>query len=214
MRRAGFPVPGLLLAVFALAAQQPEATPVVGWYNGEWQSGIPGLANWYLGPNRFARVYDEFEVPAGGWTVVGVFSDNGLYGFPPVTHAAWEIRRGMRPRHGGKIVAKGVSPATQRPDPSVTPRYPADEAAKHFRIQVGGLRVTLPPGRYWLSVAPVGNGQSYISATRGTNAVGAPLSTALVGKSGGKSFSPAGQQSSKGEAGTGRHFAQGVIAAK
>jgi hypothetical protein len=213
-------LPIALLSLFlliALSAQQPDAG-VIGWYNGEWQSGIPGLQNWYLDPDNFSRVYDEFKVPEDGWTITGVFSDNGLYQLPEVSRASWEIRRDMALGRGGKVVASRVAHATQIPDPSVTPsRYPASEVAKHFRIQVDGLRVRLPAGRYWLSVAPVGQGQSYLSATRGANAVGTDAvrpGIALFHRAGGPDFVPAETVGSRGQMGIGQHFAQGVIIAK
>ena len=206
-----------LFLLLTLCAQQPGAA-VIGWYNGEWQSGIPSLANWYMASNSFSCVYDEFEVPAGGWTVIGVFSDNGLDKFPEVIRASWEIRRDMKPRHGGKLIARGKTRATQIPDPSVTPsHYLADEVAKHFRIQVDGLNVHLPAGRYWLSVAPVREGESFLSATRGSNAVGTDngrLGIALFRRAGGPAFVAADSVGSSGQLGIGQHFAQGVIIAK
>jgi hypothetical protein len=105
-----------------------SAEAVIGWYNGEWQPGMPGPGTWYLGPDNFRRAYDEFEVPPEGWTVVGVFSENALYVFPWVTHAHWEIRRGMSPGHGGKVVAHGLSQVSLRPNPtelSIQPVTPA-----------------------------------------------------------------------------------------
>ena len=213
-------IPAAMLPLFLLvgfSAQQPAAG-VIAWYNGEWQSGVTGRANWYMASDNFSRVYDEFEVPAGGWTIIGVFSDNGLYQFPEVIRASWEIRSGMKPRHGGKLVAGGDAHATQMPDPSVTPsRYPASEVAKHFRIQVDGLKVQLPAGRYWLSVAPVGEGESFLSATRGANAVGTDngrLGIALFRRAGGPAFVAADSVGSGGQLGIGQHFAQGVIIAK
>src|SRR5260370_30374741 len=209
-----------LILISALSAQQPDAG-VIGWYNGEGQSGIPGLANWYLGPDSFSRVYDEFQVPEGGWTVIGVFSDNGLYRFPEVGGASWEIRRGMAPGRGGRVVAWGVAPATQMPEPSVTAsRYPTSEVAMHSRVQVNSLQVRLPAGRYWLSVAPVGQGESYLSATRGANAVGMDRERpgiALVQSAGGPAFVPAeaiGKRGRPGQFGFCQHFAPGVIVAK
>jgi hypothetical protein len=53
---------------------------------------------------HFSRVYDDFVVPAGGWTVLGMFSHNRM-DFSGVTAAAWEIRRDMAPGKGGKKVA-------------------------------------------------------------------------------------------------------------
>jgi hypothetical protein len=66
--------------LLALPAQQIGA--VVGWYNGEWRSGIPGPPNWCANANSFIRVYDEFQVPDGGWTVVGVFTESAQLALP------------------------------------------------------------------------------------------------------------------------------------
>ena len=215
--RALLAVPIGLFLLAGLSAQQPEAG-VIGWYNGEWQSGIPGLANWYLSPDKFSRVYDEFEVPQGGWTIVGVLSNNALYQFPEVSRASWEIRRDMAPSHGGKVVASHVSSATALPDPWVTaPRYPAGEASKHFRIQVDDLRVHLPAGRYWLSVAPVGRGQSFIGVTLGANSVGTnngQPGIALFRRDDDPDFVLAFTAGSNAQLRAGQHFSQGVIIAK
>jgi len=194
------------LALWLLPGHPAEDT-VIGWYNGEWQQGIPGLANWYLGPDRFSRVYDQFEVPEPGWTVVGVFSDNGLYEFPPVTHAYWEVRRGMSPKHGGKVVAKGVARATQE-------HASAARGAAQYRVQVDGLRVHLPAGRYWLSVAPVGEGQAFLNATIGRNAIGAHEGLTLFHDGHKRKFRPVEEVGDAGQMGVCKHFAQGVLIAK
>jgi len=157
--------------IAALPDAQDKPRAVLGWYNGDWQSGLPGLANRYGASDEFSRVYDDFVVPEGGWIVVGAFSDNRM-GFAGVTRASWEIRKGMSPRCGGKVVASGVSSAGQTVIPGNGP-FPRDPLIG-YRIQVDGLRVPLPPGTYWLSVAPVGDGASFASATRGRNAVGHP----------------------------------------
>src|SRR5258708_21827992 len=102
------------LAVMAAGAQD-GAVPAVGWYNGDWQSGIPGLLNWYASKHEYARVYDDFVVPDGGWTVVGAFSNNVMYNFPDVTEASWAIRGKMASGKGGKLIASGVSQASVRP---------------------------------------------------------------------------------------------------
>jgi hypothetical protein len=213
----------LVLTVFA------QGTGVTGWYNGEWQSGIPGLSNWYVSFEDYSRVYDQFQVPEGGWTVVAVFSDNGLYNFPTVVNASWEIRRGMVPGNGGTVIASGVAPAIVTSDPSVTAaRYPASEVPKHFRIQVGNLNVQLPAGRHWVSVTPLGRGgtymstvsgksDSYASATLGRNCVGIQengLGIALFDRPAGPRFAIAESVGSGGQLGIARHFAQGVIISK
>lgn len=213
-------LPGFLL-LLSLAAQQP-GVGIVGWYSGEWQSGVPGLANWYVDSENHSRVYDEFQVPESGWTVTGVFSDNVLNQFPSVMQASWEIRRAMAPGNGGTLIASGIASAMQLSDPSVIPaRYPPSEAAKHFRIQVTGLQVHLPSGRYWLSVAPVGQGQSYLSATLGAHAIAAPTARsplALFHCAGShcpndSSFVPAESVASGGQLGRAKHFAQGILIA-
>jgi len=189
---------------------QPGAA--IGWYNGEWQSGIPGVGNWYHWKNDFSRAYDDFVVPEGGWTVVAVFSDNRM-DFAGVTEASWEIRSGMWAGNGGKLVASGVSPATQTAIPGIgaNPRDPA----VGYRIQVTGLKIHLAPGTYWLSVAPVVDGNSYLNATRGRNAVGIPPGNngqAIVDSGGAPlhfrdaaSFGPGGQLGVAGD------FSQGVM---
>ncbi len=172
----GSSILGALL--FATAAQlgtasAPQPAPaVIGWYNGDWKSGLSGQANFFYKGGHFCRVYDDFVVPAGGWTVVGVFSNNRMAD-AIITKASWEIRRDMKPGKGGKKVASGVSEAKQVRIPGTGP-FPTD-AAIGYRIQVDGLRVRLKPGRYWLSVAPVGRGgRWYINGTLGKNAVGYP----------------------------------------
>lgn len=198
------------LAALADAADKPRA--VVGWYNGDWQSGIPGLDNWYMARDEFSRAYDDFVVPEGGWTVVGVFSDNRM-DFQGVTQASWVIRQGMSPYSGGKVVASGLSSATQTVIPGNGP-FPRDPLIG-YRIQVNGLRVPLAPGTYWLSVAPLGEGKSYVSATRGRKAVGNPPGNngmAFFDFSPGDSrFEPAEETGARGQLGVSHDFSQGVL---
>jgi hypothetical protein len=108
------------------------------------------------------------------------------------------------------VVASGIAPAVVTSDPSVTTaRYPATEVTKHFRIQVGSLRVQLPAGRHWISVTPVGTGKAYAGATNGANCVGIDekgLGIALFDRPDGPRFAIAES--------VGRHFAQGVIILK
>ena len=128
-------------------AQEPVAQ--IGWYNGDWQSGLPGFANWYSSWEDYSRVYDDFVVPAGGWTVVGVFSINRM-DFEGISKAAWEIRKDMLPGKGGKKVASGVTAATQARVSGLGP-FPRD-ALTGYRIEVDGLKIQLAAGRYWVSV--------------------------------------------------------------
>ncbi len=189
---------------------------VVGWYNGDWQSGVPGLRNFYLSETESARVYDDFVVPPGGWTVMAVYSNNRM-DFSGVTYAAWEIRRGVGSERAGTTVASGLSPASQTAIPGNGP-FPRDPLVG-YRIQVDGLQLRLPAGRYWLNVAPVGMGTSFISATLGRNAVGSPPGNngrAFVRNSPGPEsapgmFVPAEQVGGRGQFGIGKDFSQGVV---
>jgi len=216
------PVLAAVLATLVLlaAAFAQQAGAAIGWYNGEWRSGSPGSGNWYVAPDKFVRVYDQFQVPAGGWTVLSVFSDNALYDSPTpvITHVSWEIRRGMAPGNPGEIVAADLSPASQLPDPFVkTGVYPPSEIGKHFRIQVDHLRVQLPAGHYWISVTPLGRGQILAHPTLGKSAVGidqSGLGMALVDDSSGPRFTIAESVGKAGQMGIAKHFAQGVIVAK
>ena len=192
-------------------ASQTATVPTVGWYNGDWQSGVPGLSNWYVSDSDFARVYDDFYVPEGGWTVVSVFSNNGMYEFPHVHQASWEIRSGMGAGRGGKLTASGVSAAVETPVATFNP------GGVHFRIQVDGLHVQLPPGRYWLSVTPVGQGKCYMDATLGRNAAGDPLGNNGAGLYSSTRaalfYEPAEAVGRGGQLGFGKDFSQGVIIA-
>jgi hypothetical protein len=120
----------------------------------------------------------------------------------------------MAPGKGGKKVASGLSRATRVPIPGEG-LSPGDPSAG-YRIQVDGLHVRLAPGRYWLSVAPVGKGgQWYADATLGKNASGDPPGNhgrALVTKTTfGIRFADAGSLSPPGRFGKAQDLSQGVI---
>jgi len=179
---------------------------VLSWYSGDWRSGVVGVANWYVSGTEFSRVYDTFAVPAPGWNVTAVFTDNAMeHG---ATMAAWEIRQGMAPGKSGTLIGWGIHKVTQ------TQLAEDDPPLKHYRIQVSGLNLKLSPGSYWLSVAPVAAGQSYASATVGENAKGGPrLSSgvALLHSTSGHNFMSVDQMHfPKGQ--SPKHFSQGVIA--
>jgi hypothetical protein len=205
-----------IVLLLALPAQNTGS--VVGWYNGDWQSGIPGAPNWYLNADEFARIYDQFQVPSGGWTIVSVFSNNYISDAANVASVSWEIRRGMTPGNGGELVASGLSPAIQSPDPSVsTPRYPEPVAKTRFRIQANFLHVQLPAGSYWLSVTPAGVKTSTASPTLGSNAVGLDANgprLAVVDRTAGPRYAIAEALGRTGQVGRARQYSQGVIVAK
>ena len=198
----------------------------MGWYNGDWQTGIPGLPNWFESNTYYSRVYDDFVVPEGGWTVVGAFCNNAVFEFPRVKRAVWDIRRDMSRGKGGKVVASGRAKATSTP--VVSRRENPDGSL--CRIEVKGLRVQLPPGRYWISVSPEGTGQSFLAATKGANAAGEPpgnngrtlvnalirvpifgMPNAAARSTGNTHFEEAEAVAEYGKVGLGKDFSQGVI---
>ena len=138
------------------------------WYNGDF-NGVNGLANEQNTLVGQSSIYDNFIVPAPGWHVTGVFSDNLLN--TTVTGANWEIRSGVSEGNGGTVVASGTT-AT----PVVTPTGRSGFGFTEFMVEVTGLSVDLAPGTYWLNVTPIGNGggRSFDSDTSGTNCVGLP----------------------------------------
>ena len=137
-------------------------------------TGTSGFNN---GQPYFSYVYQSFVVPAGGWTVTSVFSNDAMSYLS--TQAAWEIRSGMvggtvaSPGNGGTVVASGTSADTQ------TITTYVDGTTPVYTVAVGGLDVSLAPGTYWLSVAPVGAGSdtSAIINTDGAGAVAAGSTT-------------------------------------
>src|SRR5438105_12289188 len=100
----------LVLAFLHPAISRAQGT--LAWYSGDCHPLVSGgFANWYTSNQQYTRVYDAFTVPAGGWTVSGVFSVNLLQNNPPpITQAAWEIRRDATETSSGTIVASGVGP--------------------------------------------------------------------------------------------------------
>jgi hypothetical protein len=164
----------LVLAVFlipTLSRGQGIPTGVVGWYNGDWKQFIASSSNWQSLDGSFSRIYDDVAVPDGGWTVVGVFAHVDMAP-AEITQAVWEIRSGVSAGNGGMVVASGVGAATMTHTASVGGGH------EIYLLQVSGLWIQLPAGRYWVSLAPItSDPQTYLCATLGTNAIGEPKGT-------------------------------------
>ena len=119
-------------------------------------------------------VYDDFIVPTGdgAWQVTAVFSNNvfGDNNGRLPTEVRWEIRMNMSPFAGGTLIAGGVSPAVVSATGRILSEYTV----------LASVSVTLFPGEYWLSVAPVDPGvdegpyYAVISPTTGANCIGNP----------------------------------------
>jgi hypothetical protein len=155
-----------LISMLICAGSLPAAATTL-WYNGDadLRSGLINVNT----PSYQAAVYDDFNVPSGGWTINTVWSNNEM-GFT-ASQAYWEIRSGVSAGNGGTLVASGTNPATQTATGRIV------QGSIEYTIQVTGLNVNLGQGTYWLTVVPidsVGGAVSYITTTSGANASGSP----------------------------------------
>jgi len=150
-----------------LAANAARAD-VVLWYNGDFDV-VSGVTNELNTAVTDGRVYDDFDVTGGTWTINRIWSNN-LMSFTRVTQADWSIRSGVSVGNGGTIIASGTSAATQ----TATGR--SGLGFTEYTIEVDGLSIALAPGTYWLQVTPIGfgSGRAFNSTTSGANAVGTP----------------------------------------
>jgi hypothetical protein len=131
--------------------------------------------------------------------------------FENVVTASWEIRKDLGPGREGTIVAFDVSPAVQtriegKTSPPLMP----------YRVEVSGLNMELPPGRYWVSVAPIGSGKSFLQPTWVTGINGESIKDngpSLVFAGTSRYFQAADHSGAPGSIGYPRHFAQGVVIA-
>jgi len=162
--RISMTVVALLMVGLMVAPAQAE----VLWYNGDFD-GLNGLANEINSQVSQANVYDDFVVSGGNWLVDAVWSNN-IMSFTGVSQALWEIRSGVSSGNGGTLIASGTDTATQTATGNSGFGY--DE----YMIKVSGLNVSLAPGTYWLTVAPIGagSGRSFNTTTNGLFAVGEP----------------------------------------
>lgn len=164
MKRLSAPI--VALVGLLLLSAVPAKAGII-WYNGDFD-GVDGLSNEVNTVVSDGRTYDDF-ILSSTTTINAVFSNN-LMSFEGVTSALWEIRSGVSVGDGGTLVAGGTSSATQ----SATGR--AGSGYTEYTIRVGGLNVSLAPGTYWLTVAPIGfgEGRAFVSTTGGANSVGLP----------------------------------------
>lgn len=148
------------------------------WYNGDLPSYGGGTLNEQASNYGVSVVYDDFTVddPAG-WVIDSLWSNDAMQ-ITGVNQASWSIRSGMSVGNGGTVVSSGVGFATQ----ISTGRFNPAIGFPEYCIQIIGLDITLSPGTYWLSVAPLVGGDSvvggkfssYLSRTSGANAIGTP----------------------------------------
>lgn len=171
----------LLLSLGVMAG--PAAADTL-WYNGDFNGTGYSLTNShkyqdYGGGSYFqqdCQVYDDFLVPAGGWTVNSVWSNNLFTSAVVVSGATWEIRAGVSAANGGTVVTSGSGV------PTLTDTGRGKGSYTEYQVLISGLNFHLAPGRYWLNVTPsinmtgppADNAYSYNSPTSGANAVGQP----------------------------------------
>lgn len=161
--------------LFALAI--PAHSQQTLWYSGDTTApSIYTNGNGYQS-NPLYVVYQDFIVPASvpGWHISSVFSYNYFPPGPLPTFAQWTINSGMTAGNGGAVVAGGGSSIT----PGATGRTASSGSLTltEYKIQIHGLSLNLPPGHYWLSVAPDAPGPDMApiaSQTSGTNCTGTP----------------------------------------
>ncbi len=121
------------------------------WYNGD-PDGTNATQNYIIGTNGY-WVFDDFTVPDGGWTIDTAWGNYKVNSYNAIiTQAKWEIRSGVSSGNDGTLVASGTNSATE------TVRVPSPDTRPSNRqstVQVALPDVTLDPGTYWLSIAPV-----------------------------------------------------------
>ena len=138
--------------------------PKTGLINIDNPSGVSGFNN---GNPYFADVYQSFVVPAGGWTVDEVFSNDSM-DFSTAA-ADWEIRSGVSSGNGGTLVASGSDVAATQTSTGLTD----STGLTIYTVAVSELDIPLSQGTYWLTVEPVGSPDSAIIGTSDANAVDA-----------------------------------------
>ena len=177
------------IAVAALSVVTVCSTPTRAttlWYNGNYdlndaatnENNVPiNIGGTYK--LEQALVYDNFVVPVGlNYVLTSVFSNNQIaYSATPTT-ATWQIRTGLSAGKAGTLVASGDTAATETLETSSNASNANNYLYNEYQISAAVTGVTLPPGTYWLAVAPDSLGyygdQSYIETTKGASAVGTP----------------------------------------
>jgi List-Bact-rpt repeat protein len=148
-----------------------------------WYSGDTTAPSTYANGNDYETsplywVYQDFVIPASspGWSITSVFSNNYIPTAGPLpTSAQWVIRSGVPAGNGGAVVVSGGSSITL----ATTGRSASSGSIPltEYKVQIDGLSLNLPPGHYWLAVAPEGPSpgvDSLASQTSGANCVGTP----------------------------------------
>jgi hypothetical protein len=164
----------LALAMLLLGSMATPSYADTLWYNGDLDTNYTfGLSN-QISPTLTASLYDDFIVPAGGWTINTLYSNN-IVNNSTITGAYWEIRQGVSAGNGGTLLWSGTSLISDNVSVEATGRQ-SNDPFPEMTVAVTNLNFGLDEGTYWLSVTPMiisdDNGGVNISPTTGANAVG------------------------------------------
>jgi hypothetical protein len=173
-----------ILSAFVFTALTNLSYAATLWYNGDYDGSGMWSASYYSSNTNYQYIYEDFNVPTGGWTVNSVWANDIMYmgdnpaGTPYTSvQAKWEIRSGVSSGNLGTLEASGTS--------SISPAFVQQNNfggyyEDLYKIQVDNLNIVLPEGTYWLTVAPIVTlpAGSYegpsVGNTSKTNAVGDP----------------------------------------
>ena len=193
-------VSSLIALVFWLTlSANGQAPPGALWYNGDLdvnvveQQNAMGFGYSQCVAESNSHIYDDFNVPAPGWVVTDVFSDNLLELFgstlSKIDGVFWEIRQGVSEGNPGTLVANGATyinysvTSTGRSKGAYCFNPIVNVSLVEYRVMASGLNVFLAPGTYFLNVTPIGSEQCvfYGSGFEFTEAVGAAFNSGTNG---------------------------------
>ena len=167
-------IAGLALGMLLLGSMVTPSIADTLWYNGDYDQTLNRYVSNQISDALNARTYDDFVVPAGGWTINTLYSNNIVNtSTSTITEAYWEIRQGVSAGNGGTLLLSSTSLASL----AATDRYldGSDYNNPEMKVAVTGLDLSLAAGTYWLCVTPyVPGGEGAVSntVTRGENATG------------------------------------------
>jgi hypothetical protein len=177
----------LALAMLLLGSMATPSIADTLWFNGDYDFIENHYVDNQISSTLTARTYDDFLVPASGWTINTLYSNivNPYSNTFEITGVDWEIRQDMVGTHdppyrgnGGTLISSGTITSSD-PNFSVTStgRYSGNDTLHQYpeqTVAVTGLNLSLLPGTYWLSVTPYVTGDDGVcnTVTIGTNATG------------------------------------------
>ena len=171
------------LAVIALVLSPPGFAGVL-YYGGDPDATlglglVSGTDGRPIGPLTLSKatVYDDFVVPAGGWTITGL-GGHFATEVPTAYWLTWEIRTAMSEGVGGTLVTQGQSTPTVTPD-----GFDYGQTGHYVEVALPTENydaIELGPGTYWLGLYwnnwIVHPGTiPYVRGTSGANGVGGPF---------------------------------------